>query len=124
MHVQSVLGLRQQIRVLVHRAVLLHNYTGCYFMNVTNKSLSRDVETTHVWFAGDPEIHVLNPQRVLPRQRDQTSLGKLGLKRACCQLRCAILLTRSPACDSLNGKVVKSKENKTVTKAGRIPGGP
>jgi hypothetical protein len=68
MDVQSILGLRQQIRVLVHRAVLLHNYTGCYFMNVTNKSLSRDVETTHVWFAGDPEIHVLNPQRVLPRR--------------------------------------------------------
>jgi hypothetical protein len=84
MDVQSILGLRQQIRVLVHRAVLLHNYTGCYFMNVTNKSLSRDVETTHVWFAGDPEIHVLNPQRVLPRRLRPDEFGKLGLKRACC----------------------------------------
>lgn len=62
----QIIGLTQRIRVRCHRAVILPNGPGCFFVNVTNISINRDVELNHVWLDYTPEIHLLNPHRVLP----------------------------------------------------------
>lgn len=40
------------VKVKVHRALL--GTSDCYFVTVTNVSLNREVEVTHVWFANRP----------------------------------------------------------------------
>ncbi|GAA3832437.1 hypothetical protein GCM10022403_076950 [Streptomyces coacervatus] len=75
------------LSVLVHRAIVLQlsnaspPVTGAppvtyepddepgveyFFIKVTNLSSQREVWVTHIWFATDPEKHVLNPERPLP----------------------------------------------------------
>ena len=62
---------RRKLRVLVHRAYFL-SATGApvgdeqFFIKVTNLSRDRDLEISHVWFATDPQVHVLNPARTMP----------------------------------------------------------
>lgn len=40
----------------------------CYFINVTNMSLTREVEVTHVWFDCSPEVDVFRSERPLPKR--------------------------------------------------------
>jgi hypothetical protein len=58
---------RRRVRLQVHAAYVRNgNPTPYYFLSVTNKSSTRDVEVTHVWFATNPTVHILDPQRPLP----------------------------------------------------------
>jgi hypothetical protein len=58
---------RRRVRVQVHTAYFRNgNPTPYCFVNVTNTSSRRDVEVTHVWFATNPPVHILNPYRPLP----------------------------------------------------------
>jgi len=58
---------RRRVRPQVHTAYVGNgNPTPYYFLNVTNRSGKRDVEVTHVWFATNPPVHILNPHRPLP----------------------------------------------------------
>jgi len=58
---------RRRVRVRVHTAYFGNgNPTAYYFVNVTNTSSTRDVEVTHVWFATNPPVHILNLYRPLP----------------------------------------------------------
>jgi hypothetical protein len=38
----------------------------CFFIKVTNLSPQREVEVTHIWFATDPEKHLMNFERPFP----------------------------------------------------------
>src|SRR5437764_1491649 len=61
----------RRVKVSVHRASFADgNIYGpdCYFVNVTNVSLNREVEVTHVWFECSPEVHVLRSERPLPKR--------------------------------------------------------
>src|SRR6266851_3087233 len=61
----------RRVRVRVHRASFADgNIYGpdCYFVNVTNVSLNREVEVTHVWFECSPEVHALRSERPLPKR--------------------------------------------------------
>jgi len=58
---------RRRVRVRVHTAYFGNgNPTPYYFISVTNKSSTRDVEITHVWFATNPPVHLQNIHRPLP----------------------------------------------------------
>jgi len=58
---------RRRLRVRVHTAYFGNgNPTPYYFISVTNKSSTRDVEITHVWFATNPPVHLQNIHRPLP----------------------------------------------------------
>ncbi len=58
---------RRRVRLQVHTAYVGNgNPTPYYFLNVTNRSGTRDVEVTHVWFATNPPVHIVNPHRPLP----------------------------------------------------------
>ena len=61
----------RRVRVRVHRAAFTDGRVygqECYFVNVTNVSLSREVEITHVWFACTPEVYLLPSERPLPKR--------------------------------------------------------
>lgn len=89
---QDFLDNRQRVSVLVHQAFFMGEIgatplttppsllsslpvTGVggdialnryYFVKVTNVSKGRDICITHVWFDGDPPVHLLMPERSLP----------------------------------------------------------
>ena len=50
----------RRVRVRVHRA-FFDGGQECYFVNVTNVSLNREVEVTHVWFDLSPRVHAIRP---------------------------------------------------------------
>ena len=118
----KIIGLRQTVRVLCHHAVLLPNGPECYFINVTNLSLQREAEITHVWMQCGDEIPVLNPSRPLPRRLKPEESWETWIH-----------LERLPASfrdDAFeyarvrlsNGRIVKSKKNENVPSAGYVPG--
>ena len=51
----------ERVQARVHQAFLRSkpHAPTCYFVNVFNPSLEREITVTHVWFACDPERHVL-----------------------------------------------------------------
>ena len=120
--IYKILNLAQQVRVLVHRAYLSSG-TDCYFINVTNRSPSRDAEVTHVWFACNPDIHVLNHQRPLPRRlRPEESWETwIEVNKFPDTIReNAFTFARVRLS---NGRVINSKRNTNVPGEGYIPGG-
>lgn len=67
---------RRCVKVLVHEAVFLGRdpVTGRtigsephYFVKVTNLSETREIEITHVWINGNPQVHLMNPVPRLSR---------------------------------------------------------
>jgi hypothetical protein len=111
---------RRRVRVLVHRAIFLPASPEQYFMKVTNLSPSREVEITHTWFDTQPPVHIMNPARPLPARLrldeeyetwvpvaavpDVPNVERLGRVRLS------------------NGKVVKSRHNRTVPPVGAVAG--
>jgi hypothetical protein len=66
---------RRRVKVLVHEAVFLarDSATGAtlgsephYFIKVTNLSDGREIELTHVWYDGKPQVHLFGHIRPLP----------------------------------------------------------
>jgi len=118
----KIIGLKQRVRVLCHRAFLLPIGPECYFINVTNLSWQRDVEITHVWMTCPEDIHVINPSRPLPRRLKpeeswETWIEINGLpaptkENAFCLARVRLS----------HGKVLHSQKNTNVPSAGFIPG--
>jgi hypothetical protein len=119
----KIVGLRQAIRVLCHRAVLLPQGGDCYFINVTNLSLQRDAEVTHVWIQCEKNIPVLNALRILPRRLRPEESWKtwIEVNKLPPSIRDdAFKLARVRLS---NGRIIKSTENRNVPTAGHVPGG-
>src|SRR6266542_4409659 len=66
---------RRRVSVLVHEAAFFAPDPSTrsvrwsephYFVKVTNLSDGRDIEITHVWFDGKPQVHLMIPERPLP----------------------------------------------------------
>src|SRR5437762_2466645 len=58
---------RRRVSVLVHRAYFqVPDSPLLFFIKVTNLSPHREIELTHIWFATEPEVYVLNQARPLP----------------------------------------------------------
>jgi len=117
-----IIGLRQSVRVLCHRAFFLPSGPECYFINVTNLSLQRDAEVTHVWMACDNKLPVLNPSRRLPhRLRPEDSWETwIEVNNLPASVRDdAFKLARVRLS---NGRIIQSKKNMNVPSAGYVPG--
>ncbi len=114
---------RRRVRVRVHAAYFRNgNPTPYYFVNVTNRSRSRDVEITHVWFATDPEVRVLNPGRPLLHVRlqyDQPWETWIAADAVPANEHDAKLLARVRLS---SGETVHSRPNDDVPAEGFIPG--
>jgi len=118
--------VHRKLRVTVHRALFesdsTHEY---YFVNVTNLSLAREVEITHVWFDTTPNtVHVLNPERPLSRRLK-------GDEEWSTWIPVTALPTTIPTKSVYRlarvristGKVFKSMANEAVPSFGAVPGG-
>jgi len=117
-----IIGLKQSVRVLCHRAYFLPNGPECYFINLANLSLQRDAEVTHVWLESDNQIPVLNPTRPLPRRLKPEETWETWIE--------VESLPKSIREDSFelarvrlsNGRIIKSRKNENVPRAGYVPG--
>ena len=111
--------------VTVHRAFFADQSVPApeyYFINVTNMSLTRAVEVTHIWFECSPKV--VRNERPLPKRLkvdeqwstwvEITDLGSLAGDDKVYKLARVQLST---------GKVFRSKENKGVPSFGNVPGG-
>ena len=119
----KVIGLKQSVRVLCHRAFLIPNGPECYFINVTNLSFQRDAEITHVWMESGNEIPVLNPSRSLPRRLKPEETWETWI-----EVESLPTLVRADAFKLArvrlsNGRIIKSKKNENVPSVGYVPGG-
>lgn len=91
-----------------------------YFVKVTNLSQSRDIEITHVWFATEPPVHLLLPERPLPARLrpDETWEGWVDAAA----VAHASKIERAGRVRLASGKTVKSRPNKGVPPIGYIAG--
>ena len=115
---------RRRIRVLVHRAFFLNNPEEYFFINVTNLSRDRAIEITHIWFQSHPEVHVLNPNRPLPKrlEPDETWETWIRVNDLPANYRDdAFTLARVRMS---TGSVAYSQRNINVPPVGAVPGGP
>ena len=118
----KIFSLKQSVRALCHRAFFLPNGPECYFINVTNLSLQRDAEVTHVWIESGNEIPVLNLSRPLPRRLrpEETWETWIEVERLPIPVReDAFKLARVRLS---NGRIIKSKKNENVPIAGYVAG--
>jgi hypothetical protein len=121
---------RRRVAPLVHEAVFLGRdpATGKavgsephYFVKVTNLSETREVEITHVWVDGKPQVHLMIRERPLPARlrADETWEGWVPTAQVAHvpDVRRAFRVRLS------NGKVVRSRPNDDVPPVGFV-GGP
>jgi len=111
---------RRRVRVLAHRAIWLPASPEHYFMKVVNLSPNREVEITHTWFDTQPPVHIVNPDRPLP--------ARLRLDEEFETWVPVAAVPNVPNVERLgrvrlsNGKVVKSRLNRTVPPVGTVAG--
>jgi hypothetical protein len=113
---------RRQLRVLVHRAFFFNGGPECYFVNATNLSHNKEFEITHVWVDCSPQVHILRPERPLPKRLRPDESWETWIEVA--KLPAAI---RDDAYDLIRvrlstGKNVKSHKNEKVPPAGFVAG--
>jgi hypothetical protein len=117
----------RRVRVRVHKARFVDSLSygpECYFVNVTNISLNREVEITHVWFDCWVKVYVLRDERPLPKRlkADETWETWIGVEQLPAALS-AVDVFRLARVRLSNGKVFRSKQNQSVPASGSVPGG-
>jgi hypothetical protein len=112
---------RQRVRVLVHAGAFIDPTgkpipTMFNFVKVTSLSTTRDVEITHVWFATEPPVYMVNPARSLPARLRPEQTYETWIE--------ASALPKTPKIEELcrvrlsRGKTAKSKINRDVLRFG------
>lgn len=120
--VSAFLG-RRQLRLMVHRAILLDENKECYFINVTNLSHDREIEVTHIWFESDPPVHVLNPRRLLPKRLRPDESWETWVEVSQLKHYSNHQVYNLGRARLSTGKIVKSRQNRDVPPIGTVPGG-
>ena len=112
---------RRRLRVRVHRAYFVGSHQECFVVSLTNRSSTRDLEVTHVWFQGDSQIPVLQrplPVHLKPDQCWETWVPVAALPQMV--LPQALTLAHARLSD---GAVVRAKPNINVPNYGIVRGG-
>jgi hypothetical protein len=115
-------GDRRTLRVLVHRASFIGGGPDCYFVNVTNLSTNREVEITHVWFATDPQVHVMQPTRPLPKRLKPDESWETWIPVTALPIKEDEQVFRLGHVRLSNDSIVKSKKRRYVPSAGFTAG--
>jgi hypothetical protein len=119
----SLVTGRRRLRLAVHRAFFLATGQECYFVNATNLSKTREIEITHVWFDTTPPVHLLRPERPLPKRLKPDETWETWIEVSAIpgvEISQAFTLGRARLS---NGKIIKSCENRNVPPVGQVPGG-
>jgi hypothetical protein len=118
-HTQSAAG--PPVRLTVHRAYFAGSPVEQLFINATNLSES-DLVVTHVWFATEPEVHVVNERRALPKRLQPRETWETWIATALLPPDAQVdPFTRARARLS-TGEVIQSVENVGVPQSGFVPG--
>ena len=117
----------RKVRVTVHRAVFVGSVAGesdHYFINVTNLSLNREVEITHIWVDTPTKIHISNGDRPLPKRLKVDEIWStwvpVSVLPSTLRDEAVYKLARVQLS---SGGVFRSKRNKTEPEFGSVPGG-
>jgi hypothetical protein len=87
---------------------------------LTNLSENREIEATHIWLESEPELHILNPKRQLPKRLkpDESWETWIELERIPEPIRnnpydlFRVRLT--------SGEIINSSQNKNVPRMGTV----
>ena len=92
----------------------------CFFIKVTNLSPQREVEVTHIWFATEPEKHLMNFERPFPvRLRlDETFETWIPVS----EVPLGVDLERQVRVALSSGEVFRSRLNEDVPPVGFVAG--
>jgi hypothetical protein len=117
----------RRVRVRVHKARFVgHSRYGpeCYFVNITNISLNREIEVTHVWCDCPGMVPIVRNERPLPKRlkADETWETWIGVDELPEALS-GVDAFRLVRVRISTGRVFKSKQNKRVPNFGSVPGG-
>lgn len=115
-------GNRRKLQVRIHRAAFEGGGPECYFVNVTNLSKTREVEITHVWFATNPEVHILEPRRPLPKRLRPDGSWETWISVTELPIQCDEQVARLGRVRMSNGAVMGSKKRREVPSRGFVPG--
>jgi serine/threonine-protein kinase len=114
------------LRLATHWASFHGSRRVALFINATNLSRDADLEITHVWLETRPAVHVVNPERPLPKRlRPQETwetwvdLGQLPTELLSSAETYALARARLST-----GCVVHSVRGENVPEMGFVPGGP
>jgi hypothetical protein len=90
-----------------------------WFMKATNKSLTRKIELTHVWFAGAKDDELLTWSEPLPARlkHDQTWEGWLNAARLA---HASNVEQSGRALISGKARPIRSRKNKHVHQSGQV----
>jgi hypothetical protein len=94
-----------------------------YFITVTNVSVNREVEITHVWFDTPSRVHVWNSLRPLPKRLKADEIWSTWTPVESLSGIREELVYSSARVMTSGGKVFKSRFNKSIPEFGSIPGG-
>jgi hypothetical protein len=116
----------RRVRVRTHGAVFAGSTDVCVFVNIVNVG-QRPVTVTHVWFATEPHVHVVNEARPLPRALgpDEPWETWVPLREFAAQSErlSEERLLRSARVRLSTGRVLKARPNREVPPLGAVPGG-
>jgi hypothetical protein len=112
---------RRHVRVMVHRAFFqVPCAPECLFIKVTNLSSSREIEVSHIWFATEPRVNVLNQERRLPARLRLDETFETWIPVSAVP---AVRLVESKVRVRLSsGKIIKSKLDKRIPPLGYVAG--
>ncbi|MGJ5813682.1 hypothetical protein [Paludibaculum fermentans] len=114
----------RRVSVLVHRASFVGSETESqYFITVTNLSLNREVEITHVWFDFPTKVHVLRGDRPLPKRLKMDEVWCTWVPVSTLPDVTDKSVFKSARVRLSNGRVVRSKQNTKVPCLGSVPEG-
>jgi len=108
---------------LIHRGIFLKDPESVlhYFVKVINRSRTRDIEITHVWFDADPPVHLTLPDRPLPTRLRPRETWEGWIEAAA--LADIPDVERSGRVRLSSGKLVKSRRNENLPPTGYVAGG-
>jgi len=79
---------------------------------------------THVWFAVDPEVHANPPDRPLPKRLKPDETWETWVEANRLPSGLGERLFALGRARLSNGRIVKSRKNKSVPSQGAVPGDP
>jgi len=112
-----------KLRLTVHRAYFLATGTECFFVNATNILSEGDLEITHVWFATNPEVYVINPDRLLPRRLKPQETWETYVRVAVIPPAALDQVYTFARARLSTGEIIQSSKNIDVPNYGTVPGG-
>jgi hypothetical protein len=115
---------QRKVRFTIHRAFFQTNRVECLFLTVTNLSVDRDIELTHIYLEGSTQVNVKQTDRPLPVRLKPDEIWETFIKVQNVPPDILVSPYNKGRARLSTGKVYVSKKNKSIPNQGTIPGPP